>query len=129
MIKKNRIIYRIRPELDQIFADYARAAGKKRTDVIIHIIENYLSSQEITNKLKNIHLGKITVKRKDWINWKPRGDYILPSHFAKIKLMATASKISISEVMDDILDSYLSKVATPETIEQSLDKAFSQTSI
>lgn len=123
MNRKVKISYYIRPELDERLAAYARANGKTRTDIITSIIEKHLSCKKLSKKI-NEQNKKKPVQRKNWMEWKRKGDYIFPSQHSKIKFIAINGKISISEVMDDILGSYLSKVNPSETLEEALEKVF-----
>lgn len=122
--KKKKLTYRIRNELDIALATYARAKGQTRTDIITSIIEKYLSCKQFTEHLRKVHSKEMILERKDWMSWKPKGDYLIPSHHAKIKFIATTTNTSISEVMDNILESYLSKVDPAETLEETLNKVF-----
>ena len=125
MTKKKKLSYRIRHELDLALASYASAKGQTRTDIITSIIEKYLSCDSFAEYLKKVHSQEITIERKDWINWKKKGDYLTSSHHSKIKFIAATTRISISEVMDNILDSYLSKINPAETFEETLNNVFS----
>ena len=124
LTRKIKLNYRIRHELDNKLAEYAQAKGQTRTDVICSIITKYLSSKNFFEKFKNNSPGSSIIERKDWISWKRKGDYIFPSQHIKIKSIALTCKVSISEVMDDILIEYLSKVNPNEVFEKALEEIF-----
>jgi predicted DNA-binding protein len=124
LTRKIKLNYRIRPELDDSLAEYARAKGQTRTDIITSIIEKYLSCKKFNEKLKKRHSDDKIIEKQDISLWRRKGDYILPSQHSKIKFIAISCKISPSEVMDDILASYLSKVNPNEVFEKALEKVF-----
>jgi len=126
LTKKKKLSYQIREDLDNALLNYARAKGQTRTYTVTDIVEIYLSCKKIPEQIRNNRLKVPTRVKKDKEIWKRTGDYLLPSHYAKIKFIAINSKASISEVMDDILEKYLSKVDPKEALEETLQKVFNE---
>ncbi len=124
LTKKIKLTYKIRDEVDLILANYARARGQTRTDIVTQIIEAYLTCKKSPAELEKNHKEGAESNRKDWSKWKSKGDYLIPSHHEKIQIIANTLNVSASEVMDDILSSYLEKINPKEALKETLAKVF-----
>lgn len=125
MEKKIRAAYFIQPELNQKLASYAKAKAVSRTEALNTIISSCLTSKEIQNEIKKSLLkNKQSKKRIDYNHWTRRSDYVYKESYEKIKSIAKTVNLSISEILDDFLDKYLSQVNPTETLEETLKNLF-----
>lgn len=123
MDKKIRICYFIDPELNLKLITYAKAKAQTRTEAINSIIEEYLSSPESLSNLKKQVLSEF-IHKKDSSHWKRRTEYVNSNYYSKIKIIAKTTNSSISEVMNDILKQYLSKIDSKALLDSTLSSIF-----
>lgn len=114
----------MRHEFHDTLSDHVRATGKPQAQLLHSLIEKHLSCEKLAEKMKQQGFENKKVIRKDWKSWKQVCHRIYQLFYEKIKIIAKTSQTSVSEVIDDILETHLPSFDSQKTYEETIEKIF-----